>query len=107
MGTLLDTANQGRQLLMMAGLFDVWKSENGEPLFSYSIITVHAHSHVSWIHHRMPAVLDGESEVHAWLDFDDVTLSAAVTSLIRPRDCLRQYPVARSIVGNVHNKTEE
>lgn len=50
-------------LLKMAGLFDVWENENGETVYSYTIITFESNSTLSWLHHRSPAVLNTDQEV--------------------------------------------
>lgn len=43
----------GWKLLTMAGLFDCWTPpEGGEPLYSYSVITVNASSNLQTIHDR-------------------------------------------------------
>lgn len=43
----------GWKLLTMAGLFDCWTPpEGGEPLYSYSVITVDASPNLQSIHHR-------------------------------------------------------
>ena len=53
------------------------------------------------------AILKDEFEVSAWLNYENIPLTKAVTSLIRPQNCLRMFAVSRTAVGNVHNKTQE
>ncbi|XP_028431035.1 abasic site processing protein HMCES isoform X2 [Perca flavescens] len=54
----------GWKLLTMAGLFDSWTPPGGgEPLYTYSVITVNASPSLESIHDRMPAILDGEEEL--------------------------------------------
>lgn len=44
---------RGWRLLTMAGIFDCWEPPaGGEPLYTYTIITVDASKDVSFIHHR-------------------------------------------------------
>lgn len=35
----------------------------GKPIYSYSIITMESNSTLSWLHHRMPAILTSDEEV--------------------------------------------
>lgn len=51
-------------LLKMAGLFDIWEDENGDKIYSYSIITFESSKIMSWLHHRMPAILETEQQVN-------------------------------------------
>lgn len=52
------------QLLKMAGLFDIWEDENGDKMYSYSVITFESSKIMSWLHHRMPAILETEEQVN-------------------------------------------
>lgn len=101
-----DTVWQGKRLLMMAGVFDVHKGEeSASPLYSYSIITVESSGPVAEIHHRMPAILDGDDEVNQWLDFGAVSLEKAI-SLVRPTTNLQMHPVS-NVVNNSRNNTPD
>jgi putative SOS response-associated peptidase YedK len=67
-------------LFAMAGIWDIWKDEKNELIHSFSIITTGANDLMSEIHHRMPVILDRETE-NIWLnDNDENTL----ISLLRP-----------------------
>lgn len=52
------------KLLRMAGLFDVWEDENGDKMYSYSIITFESSKIMSWMHYRMPAILETEQQMN-------------------------------------------
>ncbi|XP_072238798.1 abasic site processing protein HMCES isoform X2 [Leuresthes tenuis] len=96
----------GWRLLTMAGLFDCWTPpDGGEPLYSYSVITVNASPNLQSIHNRMPAILDGEEEVRRWLDFGKVKSSDAL-ELLQSKDILSFHPVS-SVVNNSRNNTPE
>jgi putative SOS response-associated peptidase YedK len=79
-------------LLGFAGLWERWIQPNGEPLLSYTIMTVEPNDFVKRFHDRMPVVLD-ERDYLQWLTADD------------PRDLLRaphnealtNYPVSRKV----------
>jgi len=93
-----------KQMLPMAGLYDVQESEELGKLYTFSIITVAASSSFQWLHHRMPAMLESASAVEKWLDVDNVS-PKEVHKLLVPTNCLEWYPVS-TFVNNVRNDTE-
>ncbi|XP_074467159.1 abasic site processing protein HMCES [Sebastes fasciatus] len=96
----------GWKLLTMAGLFDCWTPpDGGEPLYTYSVITVNASPSLDSIHDRMPAVLDGEEEVRSWLDFGEVK-SLDALKLLQSKNILTFHPVS-SLVNNSRNNSPE
>lgn len=99
--------NQEKRIVTMAGIFESRKSENPDEddLFTFSVITVNAHPEFSWLHHRMPAMLENEEEVRRWLDYGEVPLNDAI-ELIKPKGCLDWYPVSK-IVNNSRNNVPE
>ncbi|XP_062441757.1 abasic site processing protein HMCES isoform X2 [Rhea pennata] len=97
---------KGWRLLTMAGIFDCWEPPaGGDTLYTYTIITVDASKDVSFIHHRMPAILDGEEAIRKWLDFAEVPTQEAV-KLIQPTENIVFHPVS-TIVNSVRNDTPE
>ncbi|XP_037831239.1 abasic site processing protein HMCES [Kryptolebias marmoratus] len=96
----------GWRLLTMAGVFDCWTPPaGGEPLYSYSVITVNASPNLESIHDRMPAILDGEEEVRRWLDFGAVK-SLDALKLLQSKNTLTFHPVS-SLVNNSRNNSPE
>ncbi|XP_037108780.1 abasic site processing protein HMCES isoform X2 [Syngnathus acus] len=96
----------GWKLLTMAGLFDCWTPPSGgEPLYTYSVITVNASPNLHSIHDRMPAILAGEEEVRRWLDFGEVK-SVDALKLLQSEDILTYHPVS-SLVNNSRNNSPE
>ncbi|XP_035518481.1 abasic site processing protein HMCES [Morone saxatilis] len=96
----------GWKLLTMAGLFDCWTPPGGgEPLYTYSVITVKASPGLQSIHDRMPAILDGEKEVRRWLNFGEVK-SLDALELLQSKDILTFHPVS-SVVNNSRNNSPE
>ncbi|PNJ37027.1 HMCES isoform 4, partial [Pongo abelii] len=94
------------RLLTMAGIFDCWEPpEGGDVLYSYTIITVDSCKGLSDIHHRMPAILDGEEAVSKWLDFGKVSTQEAL-KLIHPTENITFHAVS-SVVNNSRNNTPE
>lgn len=51
-----DDDNGEDQILAMAGLYDVWKGQHGEPLLTYTIITTEANPGIRALHERMPVI---------------------------------------------------
>jgi hypothetical protein len=74
------------------------------PLYSYTVITVGAHADFACIHDRMPAILDGDAAIGAWLD-PDITTQEAIKAL-HASPSLTWYPVSE-VVNNVRNKSPE
>ncbi|XP_036595148.1 abasic site processing protein HMCES isoform X2 [Trichosurus vulpecula] len=94
------------RLLTMAGIFDRWDPPNGgEPLYSYTVITVDSCKALSDIHHRMPALLDGEEAIAKWLDFGEVPIQEAL-KVIRPVENITFHPVS-TVVNNSLNNTPQ
>lgn len=87
-------------LLMIAGLYDKCNLENeNSTLFSAAVITVNASQSISWLHHRMPALLETEDEVQQWLHAGQLH-SKQTLSLLSPRTSIALYPVSK-IVNSV------
>jgi hypothetical protein len=80
-------------------------SINSRPLYSYTIVTVDAAPCLKWLHHRMPAILDGEDAVSQWLDCGTYNAEKALL-MLRPVENLTWHPVS-SVVNNSRNKSEE
>ncbi|EDO43270.1 predicted protein, partial [Nematostella vectensis] len=95
-----------RRLLTMAGLFDCWKSPDSsgdsETLYSYSIITMDSSESIKWLHHRMPAILDGDEAVKQWLEYDNVPYTQALKCL-KSVNCLDWHPVSTAMNNSRHN----
>lgn len=49
----------GPSLLQLAGIYNKWKSPDGD-VYSYSVITMESSKTFSQLHHRIPAVLENE-----------------------------------------------
>ena len=97
--------------MVMAGLWEEWNNEQGETLFTVSIVTTRANAPMEKIHNnpkipepRMPAILN-KDEDQLWLDTE--LPKDEVEKLIKPfpGDALEYYPVSKlrgkAAVGNV------
>ncbi|XP_010880125.2 abasic site processing protein HMCES [Esox lucius] len=101
-----DSEWTGWRLLTIAGLFDCWTlPSGGDPLYTYTVITVKASPNLQGIHDRMPAILDGEEEVRRWLDFGEMK-SLDALKLLQSKNTLTFHPVS-SLVNNSKNNSPE
>ncbi|XP_033643283.1 abasic site processing protein HMCES-like [Asterias rubens] len=88
---------KGHRLVTMAGLFDCWyPPQGGEPLYSYTVITLASSESMSWLHHRMPAILDGDEAVKSWLDYGTVPIKKAL-ELMNVEPSLTSHPVSMNV----------
>ncbi|CAB3233523.1 unnamed protein product [Arctia plantaginis] len=94
---------KGINLLHMAGLYNVWQNEE-TIIYSYSVITMESNNILSWLHHRMPAILNTDEQIEAWLDVDNVGPDMALLWL-KPVKVLSWHPVSTS-VNNSKNKSD-
>lgn len=78
-----------------AGLWDVWRNESGEAIFSCTIITCPANDLVKQIHDRMPVILD-RMQCWAWLKTRGLS---ELKALLRPypAENMMAYPVERAV----------
>lgn len=93
-------------LLKMAGLFDIWTNDQGEQIYSYSVITFESDDTLGWLHHRSPAILETDDAVADWIDFKRVTDTKYLLSLLKPAKHLKWHRVS-NIVNNARNKSDQ
>ncbi|XP_034835790.1 abasic site processing protein HMCES [Maniola hyperantus] len=94
---------KGIKLLHMAGLYHAWQND-GTIIYSYSVITMDSNHTLDWLHHRMPAILDSQEQIEAWLDIDNVDADMAI-SYLKPVKLLNWHQVSTS-VNNSRNKSD-
>ena len=89
--------------MAFAGIWEGWRSPEGDILRSFAILTTTANTEMSALHERMPVILE-QADWPAWLDEEpgDPTL------LLRPapEGILRIWPIDKR-VGNVRNDGPE
>lgn len=96
-------ARADRRLMAMAGLWENWRSPEGEWVRSCAIVTCPANALLAPLHDRMPVILEPEAWP-AWLGeapAEPERLRALLTPC--PPELLRLWPVDPR-VGNVKNK---
>ncbi len=78
-----------------AGLWEEWRSPEGEVVRSCSIITVEPNALMATIHNRMPAILQSEAEEALWLEGG----VEEATPLLRsyPAENMEAYPISTRV----------
>jgi putative SOS response-associated peptidase YedK len=97
-------ALKSHQPFGFAGLWETWKSPEGEPIHSCTIITTTPNSLMESIHNRMPVILPREAETR-WLDRtveDPQSLLSLLTPY--PAEAMVAYPVSQ-LVNSPRNDT--
>ena len=89
--------------LAFAGLWEGWRSPDGETVRTFAIITTSANADMAMLHDRMPVVLEA-SDWPAWLG----EAGGAPADLLRPAapGVVRLWPVSRA-VNSVRNNGAE
>ena len=84
-------------LFALAGLWDQWKSPEGQIIESCTILTTTPNSLIADMHDRMPVIV-APDKYDVWLD-PDVTDFDAIRDILKPYDValMRRYPVSRKL----------
>ena len=101
------TKRKDEQLMCFAGLWDCVKYEGSdEKHYTYTIITTDSNKQLSFLHDRMPVILEnGSDEIRTWLDPGRSEWSKDLQSLLKPyQGELECYPVSKD-VGKVGNNS--
>ncbi|KAL8756720.1 MAG: hypothetical protein Q9184_004410 [Pyrenodesmia sp. 2 TL-2023] len=101
------TKRKDGQLMCFAGLWDCVQYEGSEEKhYTYTIITTDSNKQLSFLHDRMPVILEnGSDAIRTWLDPKRSEWSKELQSLLKPYDGeLECYPVSKE-VGKVGNNS--
>ncbi|KAF2036425.1 DUF159-domain-containing protein [Setomelanomma holmii] len=101
------TKRKDGQLMCFAGLWDCVQFEDStEKLYTYTIITTDSNKQLSFLHDRMPVILENGSEaIRTWLDPTRTEWSKDLQTLLKPYEgSLECYPVSQE-VGKVGNNS--
>ena len=90
-----------QEVFAMAGLWDRWKSPDGQQIFSFTVITQPPNKVMKDIHNRMPAILIPEQE-SLWLA-DDIPPQELIDMITPYPDELLEVTPVSSKVNNVRN----
>ena len=89
--TLKDTS-----LFCVAGLWETWKSPEGEWIKSFTVLTTTPSPSIAFIHDRMPAMLLPEHE-KSWLDMDLPAKEVLDIILPYPEEELKAITVSKKV----------
>ena len=91
-------------LFAMAGIWDSWKTPEGEALHTFSVLTTSPNKLMENIHNRMPVILHREDE-KKWLD--DLE-PAILESMLKPFDesLMTAYPISKLVNSPTNDKSE-
>jgi putative SOS response-associated peptidase YedK len=94
------------RLFGFAGLWETWRTPDGESLATCSILTTEANEVLSTAHDRMPVILRPET-YDLWLE-DDERLQELRKELLRPYPAseMTAYPVSASVNSPQHQGEE-
>ena len=84
-----------------AGLWESWRPRDGDPLETFSILTIDPNEVVEPIHNRMPVILEPK-DYDRWLDPGDPQRPPVDLLRPYPADQMHAWPVSDR-VGNVRN----
>lgn len=101
------TKRKDEQLMCFAGLWDCVQYEGSdEKHYTYTIITTDSNKQLSFLHDRMPVILEnGSDQIRTWLDPGRSEWSKELQSLLKPfAGELECYPVSKE-VGKVGNNS--
>jgi putative SOS response-associated peptidase YedK len=89
-----------------AGLWDQWKSPDGQVIESCTILTTTPNSLVADLHDRMPVIVSPD-KYDLWLD-PDVNDFNAIRDILKPYDAnvMRRYPVSRKLNNSQNDDVE-
>ncbi len=92
--------------MTFAGLWDLWRTPDGNPLKSFAIITTQANNLLRPLHDRMPVLLAADNWA-AWLG-ETETSDGEIKAMLKPYadEGMAFWPVDRRI-GNVRNDSPD
>ena len=92
--------------MAFAGLFEHWVSQEGEDVYSYTIVTTEANTLIQPLHERMPVILPPEHYDY-WLDPNNENLEG-LQNLLQPfpMDQMSTYRVSTEVNTPKNNYPE-
>lgn len=88
---------EGRPVFALAGLWEIWRSPEGDEIRTCTILTTEANDFMKPIHNRMPVILD-RADYDLWLSPKEEP-AQALQPLMRPHDPahMMAYPVSKMV----------
>ncbi len=93
------------ELYSFAGIWDIWKDQDGKEVKTYSIMTTEPNKEMKAIHTRMPVILHPEDEA-SWIEPSNNTAEGLGELLLPFEDGgLEIYEVSRDVNNPVNNNS--
>ena len=86
----------------MAGLWTSWTSLKTNKLLTYTVITTSAKKEISYIHNRMPVILN-PTTIDEWIFCDNTSISQTITYLTPYTGKLLTSPVSTYVNSPKNN----
>lgn len=94
MSTQYEIRTASQDGLLIAGIYDAWRSDDGELIESYAMLTTAPAAAIEHIHHRMPVILEPDC-YEPWLDRGLRDLDT-ITPLLRPYNGDLEYRIVKA-----------
>jgi putative SOS response-associated peptidase YedK len=95
-----------RRPFAMAGLWETWRSREGQPLESFTILTTEPNELVKPLHNRMPVILD-PADYETWLNPEPKDLEKIKAMLhAPPAENMVAYPVSPRMNKPEHDEPD-
>ncbi len=94
---------RGGGVLAFAGIWEHWLGADGSEIDTMAILTVPSNAAISWLHDRMPAILEPDAFA-PWLDCGAVPAEAAVDMLAPAADDLLEVAEVSSRLNSWRNE---
>ncbi|MCB0689093.1 MAG: SOS response-associated peptidase [Saprospiraceae bacterium] len=94
-----------QEIFSVAGLWENWKTPDGQMIQSYTVLTQTPSPSLAHIHDRMPAILTHDQE-QAWLDMEIPPKDALAMINPYPDDLLQAYIISSRIGKVTENDAE-
>lgn len=88
-------------LMHIAGIFDVWNDDEGNPLYSFTILSIESSEKLNWLHPRMPVILDTDEQVREWLNFTQISNERALKLIKQSRNLFHTRVNAKRILSGM------
>ncbi len=92
-------------ILPMAGLYDVWRNQDDELIYSYTVITKDAQKELAIIHNRMPLILHRE-HIDEWLKTNTNQFTTVLEAVQNVEPQLVNFTVSTT-VNSVRNNSPD
>ena len=95
----------GHEPFAMAGLWERWRSADGDQLDSCAILTTRPNSLMETLHDRMPVILDSTA-IESWLEPSTPEDELKAMTAPYPAEKMAAYPVSTRVNSPRHNDPE-